>query len=106
MNSKVVYAVLLALTLLIVLPVLSTVNATSAHQARGQTVLFAAGSPGPPPTPHLNEQAMLVAAGSPGHRLCQVRGHNRNRCWSRQVHLVRHRRRTRSHSLHSVDATC
>jgi len=66
MNSKVVYAVLLALTLLIVLPVLSTVNATSAHQARGQTVLFAAGSPGPPPTPHLNEQAMLVAAGSPG----------------------------------------
>jgi hypothetical protein len=66
MNSKVVYAVLLALTLLIVLPLLSTVNATSTHQANGQTVLFADGSPGPPPTPHLNEQPMLVAAGSPG----------------------------------------
>jgi hypothetical protein len=66
MNSKVVYAALLTLTLLIVLPVLSTVNATSTHQVNGQTVLFAAGSPGPPPTPHLNEQSILVAAGSPG----------------------------------------
>ncbi|HEX4381024.1 MAG TPA: hypothetical protein VH022_13370 [Candidatus Acidoferrum sp.] len=69
MNSKVVYAVLLALTLLIVLPVFGTVNATSSHHFRAQPTLVADGSPGPPPVPHPNvvpQEPELVADGSPG----------------------------------------
>ena len=68
MNSKVVYALLLALTLLIVLPVLSGVNATSTLHAGDHPALVAAGSPGPPPVPNpwLQPEPELVAAGSPG----------------------------------------
>lgn len=68
MNPKVVYAVFLALTLLIVLPVLSGVNATSVPQAGGHAVLVADGSPGPPPSPNpwLVSEPDLVADGSPG----------------------------------------
>ena len=66
MNSKSVYAVLLALTLLIVLPVLGTVNATSALHSNGNTAIVAEGSPGPPPVPHPNADPFLMAEGSPG----------------------------------------
>jgi hypothetical protein len=68
MNSKVVYAALFALTLLIVLPVLTGVNATSPLHADGHSALVAAGSPGPPPVPNpwLQPEPELVAAGSPG----------------------------------------
>ena len=70
MNSKVAYALLLALTLLIVLPVLSTVNATPAQHASGSSVVVADGSPGPPPTPNPwlvpQQEPLLVADGSPG----------------------------------------
>ena len=48
MNSKVVYAVLLTLTLLILLPVLSTVNAAPGLHVSGNSALVASGSPGPP----------------------------------------------------------
>ena len=61
MNSKVVYAALFALTLLIVLPVFGTVNATSTQLA-GYAALVADGSPAPPPVPHPD---FLVADGSP-----------------------------------------
>ena len=60
MNSKVVYALLLMLTLLIVLPVLSTVNATPTQNAGGHSALVADGSPAPPPVP-----PALLADGSP-----------------------------------------
>jgi hypothetical protein len=64
MNSKAVCAFLLALALLIVLPVLSTVNATPAQHVSGNSVLVADGSPGPPPAPNpwLLPQSELVAA--------------------------------------------
>jgi hypothetical protein len=67
MNSKAVCAFLLALALLIVLPVLSTVNATPVQHVSGNSVLVADGSPGPPPAPNpwLLEPVM-VADGSPG----------------------------------------
>ena len=61
MNSKVVYAALFALTLLIVLPVFGTVNATSTPLA-GNAALVADGSPAPPPVPHPD---FLIADGSP-----------------------------------------
>ena len=61
MNSKVVYAALFALTMLIVLPVFGTVNATSTQFA-GIAALVADGSPAPPPVPHPD---FLVADGSP-----------------------------------------
>jgi hypothetical protein len=68
MNSKVVYAFLLALTLLIVLPVHSTVNATPAQHASSNSVFVTDGSPGPPPVPPLaiQQEPLLVADGSPG----------------------------------------
>ncbi len=65
MNSKVVYAVLFVLALLIVLPVLSTVNATAPRHASGNTMV-ADWSPGPPPVPHPDAEPLLVADGSPG----------------------------------------
>jgi hypothetical protein len=69
MNLKAVYALLLVLTLLIVLPTLSTVNATPAQHVSGNSVLVADGSPGPPPVPNpwlLPAEPELVADGSPG----------------------------------------
>ena len=60
MNSKVVYALLLALTLLIVLPVLGTVNATPT----GNSAL-ADGTPAPPPVPNPYLLPELVAEGTP-----------------------------------------
>jgi len=60
MNSKVVYASILMLALLIVLPVLSTVNATPTQNAGGHSALVADGSPAPPPVP-----PALLADGSP-----------------------------------------
>ena len=68
MNSKVVFALLFALALLIVLPVHSTVNATPAQIVSGSSVLVADGSPGPPPIPPLvmPQEPLLVADGSPG----------------------------------------
>jgi hypothetical protein len=68
MNSKVGYALLLALTLLIVLPAVRTVNATPAQYAAGSPVIVADGSPGPPPVPPLvtPQEPWLVADGSPG----------------------------------------
>ena len=44
MNSKAVYALLLMLALLIVLPVLNTANATSGPNASGHSALVADGS--------------------------------------------------------------
>lgn len=60
MNSKVVYAFLLMLTLLIVLPVFSTVNATP-PQTNGHSAFVADGTPAPPPVPHPD----FVADGTP-----------------------------------------
>src|SRR5579863_906443 len=60
MNSKVIYASILMLAPLIVLPVLSTVNATPAQNAGGHSAVTADGSPAPPPIP-----PVLVADGSP-----------------------------------------
>jgi hypothetical protein len=67
MNSKVVYASLLALALLIVLPVLSTVNATSAQNINAQSALVADGTPAPPPAPNpwFQPTPELVADGTP-----------------------------------------
>ena len=62
MNSKAVYALLLTLALLIVLPVLNTANATSALNTSGQSALVADGTPAPPPVPHPD---YLVADGTP-----------------------------------------
>lgn len=66
MNAKAVDALILALALLIVLPVLGTVNATLNHHASGYSTFVADGSPGPPPGPHAIAESTLVAAGSPG----------------------------------------
>jgi hypothetical protein len=66
MNSKVGYASLLTLALLIVLPALSTVNATSAQNIRSHS-LIADGTPAPPPVPNpwFQHDAALVADGTP-----------------------------------------
>jgi hypothetical protein len=66
MNKKVVSAVFLTLALLIVLPVLSTVNATHAKNANGHSALVADGTPAPPPVPNpWFQQDELVADGTP-----------------------------------------
>ena len=60
MNSKGICKPILMLALLIVLPVLSTVNATPAQNAGGHSALVADGTPAPPPIP-----PALVADGTP-----------------------------------------
>jgi hypothetical protein len=57
--------VLLALSLLIVLPVIDSVNVTSNGNADSNPVLFATGSPMPAPTPPVLDQSTLIATGSP-----------------------------------------
>ena len=61
MNSKVVTAILFTVALLIVLPVLSTVNATPG----GNSALVADGTPAPPPVPNPYLLPELVADGTP-----------------------------------------
>jgi hypothetical protein len=54
-NKNFTYAfVLLALSLLIVLPVIDFVNVTANGNTGANSVLFATGSPMPPPTPDLS----------------------------------------------------
>jgi hypothetical protein len=67
MNSKVVYALFLGLTLLIVLPVVSTVNASPTQNLSGRSALVADGTPAPPPAPNpwLQPAPELVADGTP-----------------------------------------
>ena len=66
MNKNVTNAfVLLALSLLIVLPVIDSVNVTSNGNADSNPVLFATGSPMPAPTPPVLDQSTLIATGSP-----------------------------------------
>jgi hypothetical protein len=62
MNNKIVSATFLTLALLILLPALSTVNAT-AQNAGSHSALVADGTPAPPPVPH--PDALLVADGTP-----------------------------------------
>jgi hypothetical protein len=65
-NKKASYAfVLLALTLLIVLPVVNCVNIGPSSSSGPNHELFASGSPMPPPTPPVLYQSTLVASGSP-----------------------------------------
>ena len=61
MNSKVVTAILFTVALLIVLPVLGTVNATPG----GHSALVADGTPAPPPVPNPWLVPELVADGTP-----------------------------------------
>jgi hypothetical protein len=64
-NKKASYAfVLLALTLLIVLPVINCVNIGPSGSSPNHA-LFTSGSPMPPPTPPVLYQSTLVASGSP-----------------------------------------
>ena len=66
MTRNVSYAAaLLALTLLIVLPVVNSVNATPDHAGGLNAVLLASGSPLPPPFPPAVNDATLEASGSP-----------------------------------------
>ena len=66
MNKNVTNAfVSLALSLLIVLPVVDSVNVTSNDNADSNSVLFATGSPMPAPTPPVLDQSTLIATGSP-----------------------------------------
>ena len=66
MNKNFTYAfVLLALSLLIVLPVIDFVNVTANGNTGSNSVLFATGSPMQPPTPDVLNQPTLVATGSP-----------------------------------------
>jgi hypothetical protein len=65
-NKNSTYAfVLLALSLLIVLPVIDFVNVTVNGNTGSNSVLFATGSPMPPPTPDALNQLTLVGTGSP-----------------------------------------
>jgi hypothetical protein len=61
MNSKVVTAILFTVALLIVLPVLGTVNATPSDNS----ALVADGTPAPPPVPSPYLLPELVADGTP-----------------------------------------
>jgi hypothetical protein len=66
MNKNLTYAfVLLALSLLIVLPVIDSVNIAANSNTGSNAVLLATGSPMPPPTPDVLNQLTLVATGSP-----------------------------------------
>lgn len=67
MNSKVIYASILMLALLIVLPVVSTVNATPAQNASGNSAVVADGTPAPPPVPNpwFQSAPELLADGTP-----------------------------------------
>lgn len=59
MNKNASYAfILLALTLLIVLPVIDSVNATPNDNAGSNSMLFASGSPLPPPVPWATTSAL------------------------------------------------
>jgi hypothetical protein len=67
MNSKAVYALLLTLALLIVLPVVGTVDAITAANVGDHSALVADGTPAPPPVPHpwFQSAPELVADGTP-----------------------------------------
>jgi hypothetical protein len=79
MNKNAFYALVLAVALVIVLPVIGAVNETEKNhatfpgaaffaaspQAVSQPTRIASGSPAPPPTPPLFQQSILVASGSP-----------------------------------------
>ena len=66
MNKTASYAfALLALTVLIVLPVADSVNATGNGNTSLNSVLLASGSPMPPPVPNAVNESTLVASGSP-----------------------------------------
>jgi hypothetical protein len=60
------FALFLALTLLILLPVVGSVNISASDYDISASVLVAEGSPGPPPVPSAIHQPVLVAEGSPG----------------------------------------
>jgi hypothetical protein len=65
-NKTASYAfALLALTLLIVLPVVDSVNTAGDRNTSMNSVLFASGSPMPPPVPTAVSGSTLVASGSP-----------------------------------------
>jgi hypothetical protein len=57
--------VLLALTLLIVLPGIGSVNATANGNTNLGPVLFASGQPMPPPVPPAVNEPILVVSGQP-----------------------------------------
>ena len=65
MNIKVVFALVLAVVIL--LPVVSTVNATVVPNASSHSALVADGTPAPPPAPNpwLLPTQQLVADGTP-----------------------------------------
>jgi hypothetical protein len=66
MNKNAFYAfVLLALTLLIVLPGIGAVNATENSTTGLHPVLLASGQPMPPPVPPIANESLLVASGQP-----------------------------------------
>jgi len=66
MNRNASYALILALTLLMLLPVIGSVNAAAVnHNTGSNSMLLASGSPAPPPTPPLLNQLTLIASGSP-----------------------------------------
>ena len=65
MKRNALLALLLALTLLMLLPVTGSVNVLlSDHATAGS--LMASGSPGPAPTPSVDADKVLIASGSPG----------------------------------------
>ena len=66
MNRKSLNALILALTLVIVLPAITGVNAVADSHNISQQSLLASGSPGPPPIPPGILEPVLVASGSPG----------------------------------------
>jgi hypothetical protein len=61
MKRNTFLALLLALTLLMLLPVVGSVNVSSSDYNP-----IASGSPGPPPMPNVVNEPVLVASGSPG----------------------------------------
>jgi hypothetical protein len=66
MNKNAFYAfVLMALTLLIVLPGIGSVNATENNTTGLHPVLLASGQPMPPPVPPVADESLLVASGQP-----------------------------------------
>ncbi len=67
MNTKVVFAFALGLALVILLPVVSTVNETFGQNASSHFAFVADGTPAPPPAPHpwLLPTQELVADGTP-----------------------------------------
>ncbi len=65
MKENVFLALLSALTLLILLPVIGSVNISASDFGTSGSILVAEGSPLPPPVPSAIHQPVLVAEGSP-----------------------------------------